>query len=433
MKARTKWILGTTAVVAITAIGLGIFASRRAKGVEVRLETAETRDLESVVNASGYVRPHRKVDVQADIMGRVTELDVKEGDRVTSGQLLLRIDPAATEAALQRARAALSEARSREAQARAQLIQVERARERALALAGTDSSLISRETLEETETQHRVQQQTFEAARFNVEQARAAVGEAEDRLSKTVIRAPMDGIITRLNVDRGETAIVGTMNNPGSLLLTVADLSVMEAVVRVDETDIPHLEVGDSASLEFDAFPGQLFWGRVTDISHSSVRPPESQQATAGTQGQAIDFEVVIAIEDPPARLRSDLSATADIVTDRRAGALSIPIIALTVREQSDVSAVPQEDAVARAASAAARRRSDVEGVFVVRAGVAEFVPVQVGIAGREHFAVLSGLSPGDSIVAGPYEAIRTLQNGDRVRPLQARPEGRPVVGAVVN
>lgn len=424
MKRRTKIGLGIAGLVAVVAIAVAAAASRRGAGLEVRLETAQTRDLESVVNASGWVRPHRKVDVQSDIMGRITELHVKEGDRVEQGQILLRIDPAEYEAAVRRARAALAEARSREAQARANMMQAERDLERLRALAATDSTLVSRQSLEEAETQASVQRQLLEGATYGVAQAEAGLGEAQDRLAKTVIRAPMDGIITRLNVEQGETAIVGTMNNSGSLLLTVADLSIMEAVVRVDETDVPQLVVGDSAALTFDAFPGRQFWGRVTEISHSSVRPPESQAMTASTQGQAIDFEVIIAIENPPDGLRSDLSATADIITELREGVLSIPIIALTVRQASEVQPVPQEDPTAEAAAAQTAggggRFADVEGVFVVRAGKAQFVPVQVGIAGREHFEVLNGLTEGDSLVAGPYEVIRTLQNGTAVRPIAA-------------
>ncbi len=416
MKTSTKTILGVLGLIVVaTTIG-GVIASRRGEVVEVRVETAQVRDLQSVVNASGWVRPHRKVDVQADIMGRVIELNVKEGDQVERDQVLLRIDPAEYQSAVERARAAVSEARAREAQARANLLQAQRALTRLQQLAAADSQLVSRQSLEEAATQVDIQKELLEAATYGVAQARAAHEEAQDRLSKTVIRAPMDGIITRLSVDEGETAIVGTMNNPGSLLLTVADLSIMEAVVRVDETDVPGLTLGDSAALQFDAFPKQTFWGRVTEISHSSVRPPDSQ--TAGGQGQAIDFEIVIAIEDPPAGLRSDLSATADIVTDTRVAALSIPIIALTVREESDVQEVPQEDPVARAAAAAAAggRSTDIEGVFVIRNGVATFQAVQVGITGREHFEVLSGLSTGDSIVAGPFEAIRSLENGQKVK-----------------
>jgi HlyD family secretion protein len=419
MKRGTKIVLGAFALVAVVGTVGAIAAARRDKVVQVRIETVESRDLESVVNASGWVRPNRKVDVQADIMGRITALYVKEGDQVKRDQVLLRIDPAEYESAVERARAAVSEAQAREAQTRANLLQAKRAHERLLALLAIDSTLVSQQSLEEAETQASVQGELLEAATFSVAQSRAAMGEAQDRLRKTVIRAPMDGIVTRLNVDEGETAIVGTMNNAGSLLLTVADLSIMEAVVRVDETDVPNLSVGDSAALTFDALPKQTFWGRVTEISHSSVRPPESQAASGQGQGQAIDFEVVIAIESPPTALRSDLSATADIVTDKRAGALSIPIIALTVREESDIQEVPQEDPAARAAAAAAaggKRPADIEGVFVVRNGEARFAPVQVGIAGREHFEVLNGIAEGDSVIAGPYEAIRSLTNGQKVR-----------------
>ena len=393
--------------------------------LEVRIEAVGQRDLESVVNASGWVRPHRKVDVQADVMGRIIELDVEEGDRVQRGQLLLRIDPAEQESAVERARAAVSEAQAREAQTRANLLQAERALSRFQALAATDSTLVSPQQLEEAATQVSVERELLEAATFSIAQSRAALRESQDRLAKTVIRAPMDGIVTRLNVDEGETAIIGTMNNPGSLLLTVADLSIMEAVVRVDETDVPGLMLGDSAALTFDAFPDKSFWGRVTEISHSSVRPPESQTANAGAgQGQAIDFEVVIAIENPPAGLRSDLSATADIVTEQRTGSLAIPIIALTVRQESDAQPVQQEDPAARAAAAQSTGSGtgDVEGVFLVRDGVATFVPVQVGIAGREHFEVLNGLSAGDSVVAGPYEAIRSLTSGQKVRLMPVSP-----------
>jgi HlyD family secretion protein len=228
-------------------------------------------------------------------------------------------------------------------------------------------------------------------------------------------------------VDEGETAIVGTMNNPGSLLLTVADLSTMEAVVRVDETDVPEVAIGDSATIQIDAFPRQSFIGRVTEISHSSVRPPESQQTGVGGQGQAVDYEVVIQLDAPPPGLRSDLSASADVITDTRANALSIPILALTVRERGQIEALPNEEPEARAAGEQAENRNeDVEGVFVVRDGKAQFVSVVTGITGREHFEVLAGLTEGDSVVAGPYDAIRALQSGGAVKRMTAPAAAAP-------
>jgi HlyD family secretion protein len=270
-----------------------------------------------------------------------------------------------------------------------------------------------------------VQRELLTAAGFGVAQSRSALTEARDRLAKTVIRAPMDGMITRLNVEEGSTAIVGTTNNPGSILLTVADLSTMEAVVRVDETDVPDIHVGDSASVTIDAFPRQPFTGRVSEISYSSVRSPLQQGAAASTQGgQAIDYEIVITLDNPPTSLRSDLSVSSDIVTAKRPGALSVPIIALTVREESDAEPIDNEDPAARAAGEAAAegrsRKDDQEGVFVVREGKAVFVPVTVGIAGQEYFEVITGVTTADTVVAGPYEVIRTLENGQAVRPMPA-------------
>ncbi|MFO7259583.1 MAG: efflux RND transporter periplasmic adaptor subunit [bacterium] len=417
MRLRTVGIIGG-AVVATVLIG-GFFSQRAGGAVEARIETVARRDLTAVVTGSGWIRPHRSVDVQADIMGRIVELNVEEGDVVQRGQILLRIDPTQYEAAVARAKAAVSEALAREAQARANLLQAERMLARYHALRAQDSNFVSQQALEEAETEVRIQRELVEAARHGVEQARAALGEAEDHLGKTIIRAPIDGVVTRLAVEEGETAIVGTMNNPGSLLLTISDLGLMEAVVRVDETDVPKIEVGDSARVTIDAFPRRSFVGRVVKIGHSAVRP-QGTTATQTTQGQAVDFEVVIRLEDPPPGLRPDLSATAEIVTETRTGVLAVPIIALTVRERDAVEVLPQEDREAQAAARALDpASSDVEGVFVVRGGRAEFVPVQVGIAGRDYFEILSGLSEGDSIVSGPYETIRSLRSGQMVRPMR--------------
>jgi HlyD family secretion protein len=418
MRRSVKWGIGLSVVGVIAVISI-VNAARSESGVEVRIEDVQSRDLVSVVNASGWIRPNRKVDVQSDIMGRITRMHVKEGQLVKRGDTLLQIDPTQSRAAVERARGALSEAQARAAQTNANFVQAQRNADRMRQLASVDSGLVSRQDLEEAETQELVQKELYDASQFGVAQARASLNEAIDRLGKTVLQAPIDGTITRLQVEEGETAIVGTMNNSGSLLLTVSDLSVMEAVIRVDETDVPDIELGDSAEIKVDAFQRQTFRGVVTEISHSSVRPPESITAGTGAGGgQAVDFEVVIRLENPPSSLRPDLSATADVITDRRTNAISIPIIALTVRDRGEVEALPQEDPEARIAAASAAGSNDVEGVFVVRDGIARFVPVTVGIAGREHFEIVAGLEVGDSVVAGPYEAIRSLMDGQAVRRL---------------
>jgi HlyD family secretion protein len=414
MTKRMKYVVAGIGLVLVVGVVGGISVSRGEKGTAIRAEEVSRRELVATVRSSGWIRPRRAVEIQADIMGRIVELRVDEGDSVRVGDLLLRIDPTQYEAAVMRAEAAVSGALAREAQTRAAFLQAEQALRRARELAAGGLNMVSAQTLEEAETQVAVQRVLQEAARHDVAQARAALREAQDRLSKTVIRAPISGVVTRRNVEEGEMAIVGTMNNPGSLLLTISDLSVMEAVVRVDETDVPQLTLGDSAAIEIDAFPRAKFAGRITKIGHSGVGlPGGSGSMAAAARNQAIDFEVVITLENPPAGLRPDLSATANIVTATRPDALAIPIIALTVRERP-VEAIAQEDQAARAASD--RAVEDTEGVFLVVDGKARFTPVQVGIAGADYFEVLAGLAEGDTVVAGPYEAIRTLEDERPVR-----------------
>lgn len=425
MTRKQKWGFGCGGllglVIAIAVIGV---MAGGGSAPNVRVEPVQRRDLVETVTSSGWVRPYRSVEVQSDVMGRVVQLAVREGDAVTRGQLLLRLDATMYDAAVSRARGAVSEALAREAQARAGLLRAEQALNRARSLHQRDRSLISDEAMEQAETEANVQTAMLEAARFGVAQARAALQEAENQRSKTVIRAPIDGIVTRLNVEEGETAIVGTMNNPGSLLLTVSDLSTMEAVVQVDETDVPRIELGDSAMIEIDAFPRQRFHGIVTEIGHSAVRPPAASQSM-GTATET-DFQVVIRLSSPPPTLRPDLSATAEVITATRLQALAIPIVALTVRERGDFEAPPTETEEARAAAAAlGADDEDQEGVFVVRGGKAHFTPVDIGIAGSEHFEVVVGLSEGDTVVAGPYEVVRELEDGQDVRIIRSETSAR--------
>ncbi len=420
MTRKRKIVIAVVAVVLIGAVTAVAVARRGGDAVEVRLEEVQRRDLVATVTASGNVRARRSVDISSDVMGRVAELTVEEGDEVEEGQVLLRLDQTQLRAALSRSRAALSQARAQEAQRQASMIRAEREFERVETLWSRDSTLVSRRQLDEARANLDVARAQLTAAEHGVEQAVAAVEEAEDQLGKTVLRAPISGTVTRLNIEEGETAVVGTMNNPGSLLLTVSDLSVVEAVLEVDETDIPEIAPGDSAVVEIDAFPDQAFSGRVTKIGNSAIRPPASQ--TGSGQATAIDFEVVVTLQDPPVLLRPDLSATADIVTARRDDALSIPIIALTVRQSARETGARDEDAgseeqASEGPLARSRREREAEGVFVLREGAAVFVPVTVGIAGQEYFEVVSGLSEGDTVVAGPYQRIRELADGDPIRP----------------
>ena len=391
------------AVLGVLVLGTATYfsmAQRRANGVEVRAEVVERRDLTATVTASGNVRARRKVDISSDISARVTELLIDEGEDVEEGQELLRLDPSRYEAAVNRSRANLMQSQAAVAQAQANFVRAERDADRKESLWARDSLLVSRQEVENARTDLEVQESLLRSSEFGVSQARAALDEARDQLSKTIIVAPMSGRVTRLNVEQGETVVVGTMNNPGSLVLTVSDLSVMEVVLEVDETDVPEINLGDRATVDLDAFPDLEFPGVVTEIGNSAIRPP-SQVAGTG-QTPTIDFEVVVTLENPQAELRPDLSATAEVVTETRMNQLSIPIIALTLREEDG-----SDDS------------DPIEGVFVISEGRAYFTPVQVGIAGQEYFEVTAGLSAGDSVVSGPYQVVRTLEEGADVRPVE--------------
>jgi HlyD family secretion protein len=423
MSTKKKVLIVVGVVAAVGVLGALSVMRGGEEGVEVRTEQVARRDLVSIVTASGKIEPVRKVDISADISGRVVQVLVQEGQMVERGAVLIRIDPSAFAANVRRAEASVSQARAREAQARSQLLQARTAAERAEQLS-TGDQLISRAELDQARTQAQVAEGELQAARFGVSQAQAALSEARDQASKTTIAAPMAGRVTRLNIEEGETAVVGTMNNPGSLLLTIADLSTMQATVKVDETDVPGITVGDSAAVRIDAFPGQSFPGRVSRIGNSSIQP------TTGAQGseETVDYEVEITLDAPPAELRPDLSATAEIVTETRANALAVPIIALTVRDPEgkklraadDDEQGPGKSENQTRTSRLQQRAQEVEGVFVVdTAGKARWVPVQVGIAGDRYFEVVKGLRGGETVVSGTYQVIRELESEAPVRKAQ--------------
>jgi HlyD family secretion protein len=405
MNTRSKIILGVV-IVALLASAAALSISRsRGQGIEVRTEVIERREVVEIVTASGNIRARRTVDISSDVSARVAELLVDEGDDVVRGQTLLRLEPDQYQSSVSRSEASLAQAEAQRAQQQANLIRTQRDLDRLLALRQRDSLLVSRQQVDDAATSLEVAQATLTSADHGVSQARASLDEAREQLSKTIFTAPMDGKVTRLNVEEGETVIIGTMNNPGSLVLTIADLSVIEAIVQVDETDVSLIELGDSAVIRIDAFANREFVGRVTEIGNSAINPPAGQ---AAGQQAAIDFEVVLTLDPTDAPLRPDLSATADIVVERRQETISVPIIAMTVRE--DTTWTAGED---NGNSGSEPR--EIEGVFLARAGRATFTPVTIGIAGQEYFEVLSGLSEGDTVVAGPYQRIRQLVEGDAI------------------
>ncbi len=427
MSKRNKVLLGGGGIVLLVVLVIVSTSAKRDKGTEVRFETVGRRDLVAAVTASGKIQPKKKVDISADITGRITRIVVREGDLVQKGQFLLQIDPTIYQANMQRANAAMSSAEAGAVQARATRDQSSRALVRTKELREQNPNLVSQEQLEQAQTAFDIADANLNASQHLVEQARAGLREARDQLAKTHLVSPMDGRVTRLAVEEGEVAVPGTFSRETGLLLTVSDLSVIQTTVNVDETDVVRVNIGDSVEVTIDAFPDTTFTGRVTKVSNSAILSAAS--AATGQNDRAVDYEVEITLVNPPAEVRPDLSATARIVTDTRKEALAIPIIALTVRENTPVT-TEQKAASGGGPTAAqaatpkdttrgggAGKKKESEGVFVVHNGVATFRAVKVGIAGEEHFEVVEGVRQGDTIVAGPYQAVRDLKEGARVRP----------------
>jgi HlyD family secretion protein len=420
MSKRVKWAVGIVAVVGVASI-LGASAFKRGtKAVEVRIEPVQKRDLVASVTASGQVSPQTKVDVASDVSGKIMKLSVKEGQMVTAGQFLLQIDPAQAQANVDRSEAVVASSQAQLAQAQANLDQAKKSYDRSALIVKQNAQLIAEETMEQLRTAVDVNQALMESAKHAVDQSQASLNDAKSALSKTTIYAPMGGRITRMDVEQGETAVPGTFNKDAATLLTISDMSVLETRVKVDETDVARIKVGDSAQVQLDAFPDTTFLGRVTKISNSSVKAT----STTATTDQAIDYEVTIQLLNAPADTRPDFSTTAKIITDKRLNALSVPIIALTVRENQELQQGDTAVGLGKAKPTKEVGKKDVEGVFVVGAdNKVTFRAVKVGIAGEKHFEILGGLKDGEKIVAGTYQAIRDLKDGSLVR--ETKPDAK--------
>ena len=413
--------------------GAGIALNRyldRSDDPAIDVERLERRTLEAVVSATGTIEPQLSVDISSSVMGRVTRLAINEGDRVAGGQFLLQIDPESLQSAVNRNEASLRAAESGVEQARVAVesarVNLELARdtlERQTEL--WELELISREEydqarreLELRETEFKARQVEVATARQRIRQERATLESAEYDLEQVTITSPIDGVITRRSIEEGETVVIGTMNNPGTVLMTIADFSILEAHVEVDETDIPSVRLGQTAVITIDALPDTTYPGRVTEIGNSPIQGGE-----LGTN-QATNFEVVVTLDGDVPGVRPGFTATADIQTAVRTSVVAVPIQSTTVREvtlDADGRMVrPAPDGDAAAASAAqpdvAERTEETEGVFVVRDERAWFVPLETGIAGDRYFEVISGLDAGTQVAIGPFDIVRTLEDGDPVR-----------------
>jgi len=375
----------------ILLIGLLIFfnlRSQREKSIKVTVEKVKKQDLTSITSASGEVKPKKNVNISAHVPGRIVKIGVEEGERVKAGDFLLKLDSTQYEANADRDRAIIHSYKAELIRAEAKLKKDESFYQRQKKL--YEEKLISKEQLEDAKAQYDISKAQHQATIYQIDQAQASLQSTMDNLSKTVYNSPIDGIITSLRVEEGEVAIIGTMNNPGTILMTIADLSVMEVEVEVDETDVIGVGIGQQTEVKVDAFPDQTIKGKVTEIGSSALQKMTSSQ-------ESRDFKVIITLENPPENLKPGLSASADIITAEKKDVLAVPISALVLREKEEGE----------------KKRSDEqeEGIYVVEDSRVKFYPVKKGIMGEMMIEIISGLEEGQEIVVGPYSALRQLKD----------------------
>lgn len=408
MKHKILW-----AVVGVAVLGgVGMFAvSRRGpKPKEVQLAKVARQDLQSKVSANGKIQATKKVDISATVPGQVVQLAVQEGDAVKKGQFLLQLDAVnlrsgarSSEFSMQALLKDLDSARFNAEQAKADLQR---------ATANQAAGILSDADLQRARTTSATADATLLASEQRVEQARATLDGANDTLSKTTIRSPMDGIVTARRIEEGEVAVIGIQNQPGTVLLTISDMSVVEAEMEIDETSIPSVSLGQDARIHIDAYPNQTFDGVVTEVGNSPITP------AVGLATEAIKFKVKVQLKNPPKGIKPGLSVQADILTGFRAKTLTVPLQALVVRDEerkpgdAAPSGPPKEE----------------EGVFLVENGKVAFKKIKTGLLGELAVEVVEGVKEGDTLVSGPFKELRELKQGDAVR--EQKQQGPPGAGS---
>jgi HlyD family secretion protein len=377
----------------IGAIGAAVARGRRETPPDVTIQTIARKTLVSKVSANGSIDAQRKVDLSANVMGQIVNLAVREGDEVEKGAILLQIDQAQLEATAAGAAASLNALFHDRDATRASAIDAQRTLDRAQK--SFDDELIPISELDRARTALEAAEAQVQAIEQRIAQARANLAGARDTLSKTKMVAPISGTVTRLPVEEGEVAVIGTMNNPGTVLMTISDMGVVEAVMEVDETDIPQVELGQIAEVTIDAYGDRIFDGLVTEVGSSPIETPTTE---------AINFEVKIQLSDPPESVRPGFSCSADIITDTREDAIAAPIQALVVREK------PADDG---------GRPGEEEGIYVIEGEPAavRFAVVETGITGETEIEILSGIEEDDTVVTGPFRVLREIGDGDKVTP----------------
>ena len=470
---KTKWKV-TIGILVLVVIAGGTFASIRYRNrglVEVQTGTATRGTLVSVVSASGEIKPRTYTNLAANAQGRIVELMVVEGARVRKGQVVAKVESvqAAADVEAQRANVAQAQAdvaaaevglRVQDDNLAVQAATIERTKSQ-VSMSKTnfdrvanqwEGGLIAKQEYDRSKNEYEQQQlglrtdelrlqqmrsqraQTaanISSSQRRVNQVQAQLDRVLDILAKYDVIAPLDGVVTNLPVRIGETVVPGVQNSAASAVMTIADMSLITAEVKIDETDIVNVKLGQVTQITIDAIPDQTFPGRVIEIGNSALLRSSGAVASnsANSSTEAKDFKVVIALDSPPEAIRPGLSCTVKITTATHNDVVSIPIQALTVRQIGDLAAVQAErdrkankDTVVKDDSNSPidlekqkANREEVIGVFVVANGVAEFRPVDTGISGATNIEITQGLQPGEEIIIGGYQIIRTLRPGAKV------------------
>ncbi len=436
---RKKLIIGALIVVAGGALVAANVYFKREKGIEVQVEKIKKHDLEAIVSASGKIQARTTVNISSQSMGRVTRLAVEEGDRVKQGQFLVEIDPRSLRTQVMRGEAGLSAQQTAVSQARVQLESAKASLQLARDTLKRQQDLwkeqlTTKQDLDRAENDVKIREKEVEAREASIQmestrvrQTSADLDNARYNLGLLSIESPIDGIVTRRSIELGENVMIGTMNNAGTVLMTIADMSIIEAELEVDETDIPNVKMGQTAKVTIDAIPDKTFTAKVTEIGNSPI------QAAASAATRAINFKVVVTIDGEIPEVRPGFTCTADITTATRKGVVAIPIQATTVRElvfdeKGNVVKPPEADKKKPQRPGAAaeagelkpgQTKKETEGVFVITDGKAAFLPVKTGIAGEKYLEVLSGVKESQEVIVGPFNSVRDMKDGDAVK-LQA-------------
>jgi len=414
-------IVGGIVVVAILVIVNLSMSSQ--KGSKVTSGLVERGDIISEVTATGRVKPKTEVKIQASVQATIVELPVKEGDFVHAGDLLVKLDQTRYQAAVRMAKANLASARATMKQNEANMLEAELTNNRAERM--FEKGLLSDEERIARKTLHEVAAARHEASQYQVEQNLANVIQSQDALDKTVLTSPMNGVITELNAEVGEIVLVGTMNNPGTVIMTVSDLSEIEVEAEVDETDIAAVALGQKAAIHVDAFPDTIFEATVTEVGNSA------KISGFSSQDQVTNFIVKVQFSETYDPVKPGMTAEVDITTNEHKDVLHVPIQAVVMRDElpkvEDERADEQTESSGAAIAAeptedntnASREKDDkaYEGVYLIKDGEVSFVEVTTGISDQQNVEITSGLSDSLELVIGPYKMLRKLKHGDEVIP----------------